>query len=294
MGDINSNKNLVKKLAHDDQIMLTIHGCVRRIRYDDFMKYIIDDNFNIDEIIKDSLDKEWIGYIDSPTVQGNVYSKTQVNLELNKKISKPNSELIEPNADFKYLPLIDATGNSVKILSSNIGRNIFNYSGTTTVNSGLKQGAKFIWDTNGNDYIIKNLKDKSSDISYSAFMVLNNEGDISKASFKTIFIKTPTSLSSVEKLQWRTDIGSITNSPDDTLYLNNNDIMLGTSTYSEEFTGISNITLHFEPTSFIGIFHKGLRLDTSQYDIELPNKIKILPIVGVNDKIIITYNHRII
>lgn len=294
MGDINSNKNLVKELAHDDQIMLTIHGCIRRIRYDDFMKYIINDNFNIDEIIKDSLDKEWIGYIDSPTVQGNVYSKDQINTELNKKITKPNTEITDPDNNYKYLPLIDTNGNSVKILSSNIGRNIFNYSGTTTQYSGLKQGAKFIWDTDGKEYILKNLKDKSSDISYSNIAILNNNGDVSVGNSKTLFKTFPSTLTTVEKQQWRTDIGSITKSPDDTLYINGNDIMLGTSTFSEEFIGLQNITLQFVPVSFIGIYHKGLHLDSSQYEIELPDKIKILVNVDTNDKIIITYNHKII
>ncbi|MCT4151383.1 hypothetical protein HZP59_09070 [Elizabethkingia anophelis] len=294
MGDINSNKNLVKELAHDDQIMLTIHGCVRRIRYDDFMKYIINDNFNIDEIIKGSLDKEWIGYIDSPTVQGNVYSKSQVNTELNKKITKPTTTVTEPNIDYKYVLLLDSNGNSVNILANNIGRNIFNSYGITNSDSGLKQGYSFIWDTDGKDYSIKNLKNKSHDSSYSDIIILNNNEDVSKANIKTVLKAFPSTLSNTEKNQWRTDVGAITNSPDNTLYLNENDIMLGTSTFSEEFTGISNITLHFEPVSYVGIYLKGIHLDSTQYEFELPNKINILTNVEVNDKIIITYNHRII
>ncbi|WP_277569073.1 hypothetical protein, partial [Elizabethkingia anophelis] len=257
MGDINSNKNLVKELAHDDQIMVTIHGCVRRIRYDDFMKYIINDNFNIDEIIQDSLDKEWIGYIDSPTVQGNVYSKTQINTELSKKIPKPSSTISEPTEQYKYTVLLDSNGNSVNILANTIGRNIFNYSGTTTQSSGLKQGAKFIWDTDGKDYILKNLKDKTTDANYSDMIISNSSSDISKANIKTVLKEFPSSLSTSEKYKWKVDIEAITKSPDDTLYIDKSDIYLGTSTYTEEFTGISNITLEFEPTSFIGIFHKG-------------------------------------
>ena len=292
MGDINSNKNLVKKLAHDDQIMLTIHGCVRRIRYDDFMKYIIDDNFNIDEIIQDSLDKDWIGYIDSPTVQGNVYSKTQINTELSKKIPKPTSTISEPTEQYKYTVLLDSNGNSVNILANTIGRNIFNYSGTTSLNSGLKQGATFVWDTDGKDYILKNLKDKTNDSSYTEMIISNSSEDVSKANIKSILKKFPSTLSKSDKDIWKVDIEAITNSPDDTLYINNSDIYLGTSTYTEEFNGISNITLEFEPTSFIGIFHKGLRLDTSQYEIELPNKLNILVNVQPNDKIIITYNQK--
>lgn len=66
------------------------------------------------------------------------------------------------------------------------------------------------------------------------------------------------------------------------------------STITEEFTGVQTMTLGFTPTNLIGVYFKGTRLNSLEFTITLPNQITIVPTVGVNDVIILTYQHLIV
>jgi hypothetical protein len=87
---------------------------------------------------------------------------------------------------------------------------------------------------------------------------------------------------------------------DDTLIITNDSILntyfinANASTINEEFIGVQNITLGFTPTNLLGVYLKGIRLNSNEFNIVLPNQINIIPTVGSTDSVILTYQHLIV
>lgn len=270
-----------------------------------FINSIVFEN-KIKDLTKNKLDK--------PTVDGNVSSYpyfvgldsnnntarinvaefvNSITVNFSKYIAKPTTTINEPNSIYRYVALLDSDGNSVRIPAGNIGRNIFNYTGVTSLNSGLIQGFDFIWNINNKKLTFKNIGNRTNDISYNQLVVMNGNEVVGKADGKTVFLNFPTTMTSQEKMTFRTNVGYIARSSDDTLHVEEDDITLSTSLISEEFKGQAEVELGFEPISFTGIWLDGLRLDESKYRLDFPKNIKVLVPVTADSILIVTYNHQI-
>lgn len=115
---------------------------------------------------------------------------------LSSKITKPTIDITNPDAVYKFLPLLDASGNAKRIDASNLGKNIGNSDLTLTSARTL--------DTAGKVFSITNLPNKSADASFNKMKVQNASGQEAVSNGKELFKGIPAILDDTEKANFRT------------------------------------------------------------------------------------------
>lgn len=124
----------------------------------------------------------------------------------NLKLDKPTTTVTAPNSTYKWVSLLNDTGDTVKMLAGDLGKNIANSSLTSISGAGMTQGASYTWNAANYPFNITGLPDKSTDSTFNLMLTTNTAGQIAISDGKQVLVGMPSLLSEAEKTAWKTEM----------------------------------------------------------------------------------------
>ncbi|REC48842.1 hypothetical protein [Chryseobacterium pennipullorum] len=122
--------------------------------------------------------------------------------KLGNKVDQPSKD--GNVQDYPKILGMDDNGNTAKLPTGDLGKNIANSSLTSAAGAGLTLGSNWTLNTSGLPYSITGLSDVSNDALFNTFLSQNAAGRIGKTNGKQPFLSLPSTLSEAEKTAWKT------------------------------------------------------------------------------------------
>lgn len=219
-----------------------------------YTDYAIDENGDMKTPAADSAAQNLIDdhiKISNPGLVSEGFStQAQFNQNMNEDLAlKLNTPLIDGNAqDFTKVVGLDANGNTAKLPSGDLGKNVANSSLTTIPGAGLTLGANWALNTSRLYYSITGLTDVSNDSTFNTLLTQNASGRVAKSNGKFAFTSLPTQLSDSEKTAWKTGMNGGWTTATMSIFLINPIVVDNAN--NNKYISIIGANLNMNPASF--------------------------------------------